>query len=390
MGNNFSAVEGPKEEFTDEEKKYMKRALKLAEKGAGRVSPNPMVGAVIVKNGSIIGEGYHEFYGGPHAEVNALKDAGKEAPNSDIYVTLEPCSHYGKTPPCADKLINVGIKKAVIAVVDPNPEVAGRGIEKLRSAGIEVKVGLYADKAKNLNEAFIKYITSEYPFVYLKKAQTLDGYTAASTGDSKWITNFEARQEGHKIRHRADAVMVGIGTVLADNPSLTTRLKTVEGERGAGIDSLRIVLDSKLKIPLESKLINQQSQKDTLIICSDKLDQKSLQKKEKLHSKKGVEIQSFKLNQNKRLPLADILIYLHKRKIASILLEGGAELGYSFLKENFVDKLYYFVAPKLYGGDDGISAFTGKGPELMKDALDLNIEEFKRLGDNYLFVAKID
>jgi len=361
----------------------MARALEIAIKGEGDTSPNPMVGAVVVKDGRIIGEGYHKFYGGPHAEVYALNEADSEAVGSEVYVTLEPCSHYGKTPPCADKLVNSGVKRVVVAMVDPNPEVAGRGIEILREAGIEVEVGLLAEKAKELNEVFIKYITQEYPFVYLKKAQTLDGYIATSTGDSKWITNSKARQEGHKLRHKVDAVMVGIGTVLADNPSLTTRL-----ESGSSKDSLRIVLDPELEIPLEMKIINQKSKASTLIICGENALEKNKSKAEALLKLENVELITFPLLSEEYLPIREILKELHRRGVSSILVEGGARLSHSFLKEGLIDKFYYFIAPKIYGGSDGVASFWGKGPEMMAGAKEIEVEKLKMLDDNYLLIGK--
>lgn len=369
--------------FSLEDKKYMARALEIAIKGEGDTSPNPMVGAVVVKDGRIIGEGYHKFYGGPHAEVYALNEADSEAVGSEVYVTLEPCSHYGKTPPCADKLVNSGVKRVVVAMVDPNPEVAGRGIEILREAGIEVEVGLLAEKAKELNEVFIKYITQEYPFVYLKKAQTLDGYIATSTGDSKWITNSKARQEGHKLRHKVDAVMVGIGTVLADNPSLTTRL-----ESGSSKDSLRIVLDPELEIPLEMKIINQKSKASTLIICGENALEKNKSKAEALLKLENVELITFPLLSEEYLPIREILKELHRRGVSSILVEGGARLSHSFLKEGLIDKFYYFIAPKIYGGSDGVASFWGKGPEMMAGAKEIEVEKLKMLDDNYLLIGK--
>lgn len=376
------------EKFSINDIRYMARALEIAKKGEGSASPNPMVGAVLVKNNEIIGEGYHKFYGGPHAEVYALKEAGQKANNADIYLTLEPCSHYGKTPPCANKLIEAGIKRAVIAMVDPNPEVSGRGIELLKEAGIEVEVGLMAEKAKELNEVFLKYITSEFPFVYLKKAQTLDGFIASSTGHSKWITNEKARLEGHKLRHKVDAIMVGIGTVLADDPSLTTRLAEQKG-----IDSLRVILDPNLEMPLDAKIINQESTASTLLIVSQanlENNADSIQKKkEKILAKNNVEIIGVPAEKNEILDLESILKKLHDLKISSILLEGGAKLSYSFLKKGLVDKLYYFIAPKIYGGNDGISSFCGKGPKLMSDSKDIKILDRKFLDDNILLIAKV-
>ncbi|ADQ14582.1 bifunctional diaminohydroxyphosphoribosylaminopyrimidine deaminase/5-amino-6-(5-phosphoribosylamino)uracil reductase RibD [Halanaerobium hydrogeniformans] len=376
------------EKFSITDIRYMARALEIAKKGEGSASPNPMVGAVLVKNGEIIGEGYHKFYGGPHAEVYALKEAGQNANNADIYLTLEPCSHYGKTPPCADKLIKSGIKRAVIAMVDPNPEVSGRGIELLKEAGIEVELGLMAEKAKDLNEVFLKYITSDYPYVYLKKAQTLDGFIASSTGHSKWITNEKARLEGHKLRHKVDAIMVGIGTVLADDPSLTTRL-----EEQGGIDSLRVILDPELDMPLDAKIINQESTASTLLIASEaSLESNSaalMEKKEKLLAKNNVDIIAVPLEEEGFLNLDFILRQLHDLNISSILLEGGAKLSYSFLNKGLIDKFYYFIAPKIYGGDDGISSFCGQGPKLMSDSKDIKILDRRFLGDNILLIGEL-
>ena len=372
------------QKFSNADQRYMERALELAKLGEGSTSPNPMVGAVVVKDGKIVGEGYHQKYGGPHAEVFALKEAGEKAIGADIYVSLEPCSHYGKTPPCAQKLINTGIKRAVIAMVDPNPEVAGRGIEMLREAGIEVELGLLKEEAQNLNEIFLKYIKSDYPFVYLKKAQTLDGYIASSSGDSKWITNSAARLEGHKLRHRADAIMVGIGTVIADDPSLTARLESKNG-----IDPIRIILDPLLEIPLTAKIINQKSTAKTLIITSDNLNNSAAQiKKEKLLKKKQVEILTFETDNTNYFNLKKLLIELRDRKISSVLVEGGAKLSHTFLKENLVDKFYYFIAPKIYGGSDGIASFCGEGPKMMSDAVELEILEQKNIDDNILLIAK--
>lgn len=370
------------QKFSKEDYTHMKRAMELAKLGQGKTSPNPMVGALVVKDGEIVGEGYHQEYGGPHAEVFALEEAGEKALGADIYVTLEPCSHYGKTPPCAQKIIDTGIKRAVVAMVDPNPEVSGRGIKMLRDAGIKVELGLLKSEAQKLNESFLKYIQSDYPFVYLKKAQTLDGYIASKTGDSKWITNSAARLEGHKLRHQVDAIMVGIGTILADDPSLTARLETREG-----IDPLRIILDPNLEISTAARIINQESTAKTLIITSQSNDPDILAKKEKLSKMKQVDILTFAA-ENKHFDLREILKTLKKRKISSLLVEGGAKLSHTFLKENLVDKFYYFIAPKIYGGSDGIASFCGKGPELMSDAVKLKILEQKLLGDNILLIAE--
>ena len=373
--------------FSINDKKYMARAIKLAELGEGSASPNPMVGAIVVNAGEIVGEGYHKKYGGPHAEVIALDEAGEKAKGAVLFVTLEPCSHYGKTPPCVNKIIESGIKRVEVAMVDPNPEVAGRGLEMLREAGVKVKLGLFEEEAKKINEVFLKYIQTDYPFIILKKAQTLDGYIASSSGDSKWITNSEARLEGHKLRHRSDAIMVGIGTILADNPSLTARL-----EKKTGIDPLRIVLDPLLEIPLEAKIINQKSDADTLIITSEKFPPAKAaaaqKKKEKLLKKGKVKIMNFETDADNYFNLKEMLKTLHNQKISSILVEGGAKLSYTFLQEDLIDKFYYFIAPKIYGGSDGIASFCGRGPEMMADSADIKIIEQRNLGDNILLIGE--
>lgn len=378
------------QKFSLADQKYMTRALELAKLGEAKTTPNPMVGAVVVKNDKIIGEGYHPEYGLPHAEVFALKEAGKKAEGADLYLNLEPCSHYGKTPPCALKIIEAGIKRVVIAIKDPNPKVSGKGVKMLQEAGIKVELSLLEAEAKKLNEVFLKYIEEAFPFVYLKKAQTLDGYIAASSGDSKWITNKKARLEGHKLRHKAAGIMVGIGTILEDDPSLTARL-----EEKAGLDPLRIVLDPLLKIPLDAKIINQESNAETLIITAADYsaaaeEKAALFKKKKLLSQKNnLEILTFKTGTNNYFELKEILKVLAERKISSILVEGGAELSYSFLKEGLVDKVYYFIAPKIYGGNDGVASFVGAGPQLMKGAVKLHILEQKLLDDNLLLIGKI-
>lgn len=372
--------------FSKNDQKYMARALKLAALAQGKTSPNPMVGAVIVKNGKIIGEGYHQKYGEAHAEVNALAAAGAEAEGAELFVNLEPCSHFGKTPPCTQKIINSGLKRVVVSMVDPNPKVAGRGLKLLKKVGIKVEVGLLKAEAETLNEIFLEYIQTDYPFVYLKQAQTLDGYIATSTGDSKWITNKLARKKGHELRHQTAGIMVGIKTVLADNPSLTARLDSIEAK-----DSLRIILDPFLEIPIDSKIINQKSEAETLIITAAEFPPaaaaKTIKKREEILKKEKVKLISFALDNNNFFDLKEILKYLHKQKIASILVEGGAKLSHSFLAQKLIDKFYYFIAPKIYGGNDGCASFSGSGPKLMADAVNLEIIEQRNLADNILLIA---
>ncbi len=365
----------------DKDAIYMKKSLSLAKLGEGYTSPNPLVGAVIVKNNKIVGKGYHQNYGGVHAEVNALKDAANKAQHGTLYVNLEPCSHYGKTPPCASAIIKAEIKRVVVAMKDPNPLVAGRGIELLKDAGIEVKIGVLVEEARQLNEAFIKYITTEFPFVYLKTAQTLDGFLATGRGDSKWITNKQAREYGHQLRHKVDAILVGIGTILKDNPRLNTRFSGKEGK-----DSLRVVLDTKLSIPLEARIINQESTAGTLIVTSEGINNR---KNELLEKKENVEILQLPVDRKGKIPLKKLLYFLHNKNISSLLVEGGGSINYSFLTRGLIDKIFTFIAPRILGGNDGVSAYSGSGPETMEFITDLKEVRFQQLGDNMLVTGKL-
>lgn len=359
---------------------YMKRALYLAKKAEGYTSPNPLVGAVVVKEGEIIGEGYHKKAGGPHAEVFALEKAGKKAKNATLFVNLEPCCHIGKTSACSLKIINSKISTVVTAMKDPNPKVAGKGIEQLKKAGIEVKTGVMEKEAKKLNEIFIKNMTEHTPYIYLKSAQTMDGFLATGKGNSKWITNKKARKYGHKLRNKVDGILVGINTILNDNPRLTTRLKNKKG-----IDPVRILLDSKLKIPLDFKIINQESKSKTIIFTTENYDKHSYKK---LIKKENVEIIVTKKN-NDKINLSEVIDILYEKDIYSILIEGGGKVNHSFLHERLIDKIYSFIAPKLLGGNDGISIFSGKGIEKMDASYQLKNIEFKKLQDNLLIIGNV-
>lgn len=364
----------------NDDRYFMKKALELARKGEGYTSPNPLVGAVVVKDKKIVGQGYHKFAGGPHAEVYALEEAGDKSKGAALYVNLEPCCHFGKTPPCTQKIIEFGIERVVIAVKDPNSLVAGKGIKELRQAGIKVKTGVMKEKAETLNEIFIKYITTDYPFVYLKAAQTLDGFLATGSGDSQWITNEKSRLQGHHLRHRVDAVLVGINTVINDNPRLTTRLPESPSQ-----DSMRIILDSHLRIPPEADIVNHQSQAKTLIVTGAKVNSS---KKNLLKSKEKVEVMTVPLNNEGKIPVKVLLKKLHKREITGILIEGGGRVNHSFLKAGMIDKVYIFIAPKIIGGSDGISVFSGKGVNRMKDVSSLKNVKFKEIDDNVLITGE--
>jgi diaminohydroxyphosphoribosylaminopyrimidine deaminase / 5-amino-6-(5-phosphoribosylamino)uracil reductase len=348
---------------------YMQIALELAARGKGYTSPNPMVGAVVVKDGHIIGKGWHEKVGGPHAEVNAIDDAGDLAADSTIYVTLEPCNHQGRTPPCTEKILSAGIKHVVMAMKDPNPDVSGGGADFLTQNGIPVKSGILEADAQRLNESFIKYIHTKRPFVTLKCAATLDGRIATRTGDSKWVTGESARKYVHEMRHEMDAIMVGVNTVKADNPSLTTRLEDKEG-----VDPIRIILDSKLSIPENSKLLQIPAGSDTLIITGNS----ELSPKRSSIEKLGVKVINAELKDG-RIDLDALMNQLGKMGIISILIEGGAQVAASALQAKIVDKINFFYAPKILGGDDGFSMCSGTGPELMADSIqvkDMTVRQF--------------
>jgi diaminohydroxyphosphoribosylaminopyrimidine deaminase/5-amino-6-(5-phosphoribosylamino)uracil reductase len=336
--------------MSDQDEHYMRMALRLAARAKGRTSPNPMVGAVVVKNGKIIGRGYHEKAGMPHAERVALSKAGKAANRATLYVTLEPCSHTNKrTPPCCPLVIQAGVKRVVVAMIDPNPQVSGSGIRKLRQAGIDVKTGVLKFEATRLNEAFIKHVTTGTPFVTLKVAQTLDGRIATSSGESKWITGKEAREEGHRLRNAHDAILVGVSTVLNDDPSLTARIP-------GGRDPVRVVVDSSLRIPLRSRVLTQKSAAPTIVatISANKARIEALQKA-------GAEVIRTRARKG-RVDLTELVKRLGQRDIMSVLIEGGSEINASALKEGVVDKVVLFLAPLLMTGRDSICSIGAFPP----------------------------
>lgn len=353
----------------------MKTALDLAQKGMGFTSPNPMVGAVVVKNGNIVGKGFHEEVGSHHAEVNAINDAGELAKGADLYVTLEPCNHQGRTPPCTQKILEAGIKKVFVAMDDPNPDVKGGGNDFLRSNGINVVSGICEPEAKKLNEIFIKYARTKRPFVILKCASTLDGRIATRTGDARWVSGEESREFVHQIRHQADGIMVGINTVISDDPSLTTRLpKSIQGQKG--LDPTRIILDTRLSIPGNAKLLSLDSKSGTIIITGESVDEE----KKNILKQKGVNILKTPL-KNGLIDLPPLMKKLGNLGITSLLIEGGSRVIDSALKSQIVDKIMFFYAPKILGGDDGIPVCKGTGPEFMNQSTlikDMNIHRFGR------------
>ncbi len=355
---------------------YMKLALDLAGSAKGKTNPNPIVGAVIVKDGVIAGTGIHRKAGEPHAEVHAFKMAGEYAKGGTLYVTLEPCSHYGKTPPCANLVKESGIKRVVVAMEDPNPEVAGRGIALLKEAGIEVEVGILEKEARRLNERFIHNMTTGRPFVLSKFAMTLDGKLATHTGHSKWITGEESRHSVHLLRNEVDAILVGIGTVLADNPSLTTRLP-----EGGGKNPVRIILDSELRVPLDSHVL-QVEEARTVIVTHENA---SLEKIASL-SERGVEFIMVPKTEA-GLDLEILMAELYKKGITDVLLEGGSEVNASFLRAGLIDKYLIYVAPKLLGGRNSLTPFSGDDVDQMDEALDVSISHVDTFGEDIRITA---
>jgi len=359
---------------------FMEQALSLAEKAKGRTTPNPLVGAVVVKDGQVVGQGYHQKAGGPHAEVFALDEAGEKAQGATIYVTLEPCSHYGRTPPCTKKIIAAGIKKVVVAMIDPNPKVAGRGIEQLKHAGIEVVVGVEEEKARALNEVFLKYITTGQPFVILKTGMSLDGKIATKTGESRWITGPEARAYVHQIRDEVDAIMVGIGTVMHDNPQLTTRLPDCKAK-----DPIRVIVDSKGQIPLDAQVLNLQSQTRTIVAATSQIPPKKIE----LLQEKGAQVLIIE-EQDGQVNMHKLLEQLGKLEITSILLEGGSTLNGTMVREKLIDKIFFFIAPKIISGRNAPGPIGGDGIENLEEALFLKQGQMKRVGDDWLIEAYPD
>jgi diaminohydroxyphosphoribosylaminopyrimidine deaminase/5-amino-6-(5-phosphoribosylamino)uracil reductase len=324
-------------EYTDE--LYMRLALRLAEATLGQTGLNPSVGCVVVKDGRIVGTGAHLRMGGPHAEVHALDAAGPEAAGSTVYVTLEPCSHHGRTPPCCERLVAEKVARVVVAAADPNPRVAGRGIAYLRAAGIQVDVGLLEEEAKALNESFYLHIRSRRPFVTLKSAATLDGRIATRTGDSRWISGPESRTTVHHLRRAHHAVMTGIGTVLQDDPLLTARLDV------PGRNPVRIVVDSALRTPLEAKVVADRSA-PTWIVCTEQADQERAKRLEAA----GVEV--IRCGAGPKVDLEQLMARLYEREIGSVLLEAGAALNGAMLERRLVDKVVLFFAPIIVGGGE--------------------------------------
>ena len=375
---------------------YMQRAIALAKKGAGFVNPNPMVGCVVVKDNEIIAEGYHEYYGGLHAERNALTNTAADCKDATLYVTLEPCCHHGKTPPCTDIIIEKGIKKVVVGLLDPNPLVAGKGISILQNAGIEVVTGVEEDKIKELNKVFLKYIKTKRPYVILKTAMTLDGKIASHTGDSKWITNEKSRQLVHKLRSEMMGIVAGIGTVKADNPMLNCRLEgqqTTDNRQQSVRQPIRIIVDTKASISLDSNIVKTANEYRTILAVGDCMASK--QPTAKSQQPKADILKSFNVEilqceeKDGHVDINDLMIKLGQMGIDSLLLEGGSCLNAAFLEAGCVDEVYAFIAPKIIGGEHSKSPIGGKGIELMKDAITFDKVEIEQIENDILIKGKI-
>ncbi|MFA6141702.1 MAG: bifunctional diaminohydroxyphosphoribosylaminopyrimidine deaminase/5-amino-6-(5-phosphoribosylamino)uracil reductase RibD [Candidatus Omnitrophota bacterium] len=330
------------------DEKYMGLALGLAKNAEGRTSPNPMVGAVIVKNGRIVGKGYHKKCGSAHAEVNAIKDAGRHARGATMYVTLEPCDHFGHTPPCTDAIIRSGLRRVVAAMKDPNPVNNGRGMKRLKQSGVETRVNILKSKAQSLNKPYIKFITKNMPYVTLKIAESLDGKIAARTGDSKWITSEDARRYVHRLRAKSDAVMVGASTVITDDPKLLAK--------GSVRQPLRIVVCGRRKIPVNARIFLG-TKKPQVILA---------------RSRTG------------RVDLKRLLKELARLQIANILVEGGGELAASLIEDKLVDRFLFFIAPKIIGGRDAVTSVEGVGAGRIADAVTLKNIKIRRFKNDIL------
>ena len=373
----------------DTDVRHMRSALELAAGGTGWVSPNPLVGCVIVNNGELVGRGYHQRFGGPHAEVNALREAGNRAKGAVLYVTLEPCCHTGKTPPCVDAILQARLGRVVAAMRDPNPRVDGGGLARLESAGVEVTVGVCEAEARRLNEAFVKHVTTRRPFVTSKSAITLDGKIATRSGASRWITGEAARTAGHQLRHANDAILVGIGTVVQDDPQLTTRLflpppsgRGLGGGLQRGANPLRIVVDSTLRLSPGAQVADVAVERRTLIVTTEQAEAA----KAKTLEARGVEVIRLPACGAGRVNLDALCAVLGERGIASVLVEGGAVLTAALLRQRLIDKMVFFVAPKIIGGD-GVSAFGPCGIDTMEQALPLRDLTSRRVGDDLMLEA---
>ncbi|MCM8765761.1 MAG: bifunctional diaminohydroxyphosphoribosylaminopyrimidine deaminase/5-amino-6-(5-phosphoribosylamino)uracil reductase RibD [Candidatus Omnitrophica bacterium] len=351
----------------------MSIVLSLAKKAKGFTNPNPMVGCVIVKEGEIVGKGFHKRAGLPHAEIEALRKAKEKAKGAFLYVNLEPCSHYGRTPPCTKAIISAGIKKVFTAMIDPNPLNNGKGIRELEEHGIEVEVGILEEEAKKVNEVFIKYITQKIPFITVKVAQTLDGKIATRTGESQWITSEKSREFAKRLRAEVDAVMVGLNTVREDDPLLNPNFRFQNSKL-----YYKIILDSKLRIPLEARIFSQDSIGKVIIATT-----KYAPKRRISQLQKKAEVLIVREKRGK-VDLRELMKELARREIAHVLIEGGGETIASALEAKLVDRVYFFISPRIIGGREAITSVEGEGVEKLSKAIQLKEIEIKRIGEEIL------
>lgn len=365
-------------DFLSYDEKYMRLAMQLAGNAIGRTSPNPLVGAVIVKDNRVVGCGWHRKAGTPHAEVHALNQAGELAQGADVYVTLEPCAHYGKTPPCAKALVEAKVKNVYGGLLDVNPKVAGKGFKILEDAGIHVEYGFLQDELRKQNEVFFKWIEHKKPFIVLKAAMTLDGKIATVTGQSKWITNETSRAYGYKLRDIYDGIMVGINTVIEDNPMLTAR---VDG----GKNPIRIVVDSSLRIDINANVVQDKSAK-TIVATTDKADKDKILKLQA----QDVDVIVVDKDKNDKVDIEKLLDILGQQNICSILVEGGATLSGSFVAKKLVDKVYFFIAPKIVGGKEAKTPVAGTGILNLQEALALKDIQIEKLEEDILIIGRVD
>ena len=359
---------------------YMQMAIGLACRALGRTTPNPPVGAVIVRDGKILGRGFHPKAGEPHAEIFALRDAGENAHGADIYVTLEPCSHHGRTPPCCDALIAAGVGRVFVGMVDPNPQVSGKGISRLRAAGIDVHVGVLEKECRRLVAPFVMHTTSGRPLFILKSALTLDGHTATRSGHSQWITSSVSRRHVHQVRDRVDAIMIGSGTALRDNPKLTTRLNP------PGHDPVRIVVDSRLRISPDSHLICHGSCSPTWVVTVAMADEEKIAA---LKHSAGVEVLKVAATAEGQVDLLALAQCLGQRGVQSVLVEGGSILNNSLFRAGLIDRVMIYMAPKLLGGNDGYGLFSGQGVDSLDDCLHLEDFRVTTLGEDILLEGEV-
>jgi diaminohydroxyphosphoribosylaminopyrimidine deaminase/5-amino-6-(5-phosphoribosylamino)uracil reductase len=361
----------------DSDERYMKQVLQLARRGLGSTSPNPVVGALVVKNGTIIGAGYHKKAGAPHAEIVALSMAGERAKGSTLYVNLEPCNHYGRTPPCTKAILENGLRRVVVGMADPNADVAGGGCEFLRAKGVEVKCGTLEEECTRLNEVYIKYVTEAKPFVIVKGALTLDGWIATQTGNSKWITNEKSRRFVHLLRKRVDAIMVGVETIIADDPLLTPYLT-----RRSAPDPVKVIADTNLRVPLNSRVFDARTSALTIIATGGNISDRKRKRLEGL----GARVISCQMRGG-RIDLSDLLDKLAEMSISSVLVEGGGTLFGSIIREGLVDKFYIFLAPKILGGDNGVPFIKGPGCDTIERCLTLRVLTVRRFDDDIMIEA---